>query len=140
MFFDKALWSALLGFAANFRPGARVSLVDRRMPGHIARGEPSQSDELSIETYIAMRADEVEPEPAEYVMVRDDTALVLCIATEFWTQVGGPTPYADSYTYSIFSAEDVSGRVMTHLSAADGCGGWRLASEVLQAPQTMRRY
>jgi len=140
MYFDKALWQRLLEFAATFGPALCVRVIDRPWDG-TRHGEPKEADELPLEVFrTARRASTADDQdPAEYVMVRDGDNLVLCIATEFWTQVGGPRPYSDSYTYSIFSKEELAPRVRHFLAAATESSGWRLAEEVHPAPQLMRR-
>ena len=55
---------------------------------------------------------------------------MLCIETEFWTQLGGPWPYHDSYTYAIWSKDDVSARLIGFLREADPSASWDIASEV----------
>jgi len=41
-----------------------------------------------------------EREPPRFAFVRNEGALVSLMVTDFWLQIGGPRPYADSYTYS----------------------------------------
>lgn len=139
-FFDCALWMSILEFAANFQSGTQVGIVDRcRQVVWLAK-EPEERDEIALATYLSKQKDDVDRGPAEYVMVRQNNRVLLCIVTEFWTNVGGPTPYADSYTYSIYSNDDVSERVMQHMSAAKDAAGWQVSNEVRQAPKIGRRY
>jgi len=138
MYFDLQLWRRLLAFAEAFHPDGKISIVDR--PAGKGRHEdPRPADEMTLSAYAATEEGSDDPDPAEYIMVRNGDALVLCIATEFWTQVGGPTPYADSYTYSIFSTQDLSERVMRFLAEADAASGWRMASVVREAPRHKRK-
>src|SRR6185295_20404417 len=70
--------------------------------------------------------------PPPFVMVRDNGSLKFLMVTEYWKNVGGPYPYADSYTYSVFSNLDLSGDIRSFLSKSPEAAGWRIASEVLQ--------
>jgi len=54
-------------------------------------------------------------EPPESVRLSKGKDPVAFIATEFWTQVGGPWPYHDSYTYSIYTADDHSDDLLVRL-------------------------
>lgn len=44
--------------------------------------------------------------PIRWMLYRADV-LVASLETEFWVSVGGPSPYSDSYTVSIYSEADV---------------------------------
>lgn len=129
MYFDEALWNRLLEFATSYNPRLTVGVVDR--PGKRRRTDPKPVDELPVGSFEAIRAAEpADRHPAEYVMVRDGGRLLLCIVTEFWTQVGGPLPYADSYTYAIFSKDDLAARVLQFLIASTATSGWLLSAQV----------
>jgi hypothetical protein len=131
MYFDEALWNRLLEFATSYNPRLTVGVVDR--PGKRRGREPKLADELLLGSFKAIRAAEpADQHPAEYIMVRDDGRLLLCIVTEFWTQVGGPLPYADSYTYAIFSKHDLAGRVLQFLTASTAASGWLLPAQVCE--------
>lgn len=134
MYFDRALWDRVLEFATAYSPGTTVGVVDRS--GRARRGEPKRTDELPLASFKAMcAAAAADQHPAEYVMVRDGEELILCILTEFWTLVGGPLPYADSYTYAIFSKKDLAGQVLQFLAASKAASGWLLPAKVREVPQ-----
>ena len=53
----------------------------------------------------------------------------MCMVTDYWTRVGGPSLYHDSYTYSLFSDRDVGPEVAAALAVAlegerGGGGEW----------------
>ncbi|MCR6644982.1 MAG: hypothetical protein NVV62_10995 [Terricaulis sp.] len=58
---------------------------------------------------------------------------------EAWNQIGGPEPYHDSYTYSVFADEDLSARLVRFIRESDDADGWALAEEIEQAPPRARR-
>ncbi len=123
MFFDEALWRRLLAFAAQFAPGLRLAIL------------PTQNGkEMPPEDFLAawdkQDADAREP-PA--ILARDARqSPVLYIEPEYWTRVGGPMPYHDSYTYSIYSSGDLGDRVMRFLTEAEAARGWELSTVVLK--------
>jgi hypothetical protein len=118
MYFDEALWLRLLDFARAFCPGAEVLV-----------GKEAQTPEAFLQDW---RASD-ERDPADSIEVRNQGELVLFVATEFWTNVGGPAPYADSYTYSFFSKDEITGRLMAYLRDGDTDRRWMLASEAMPA-------
>ncbi len=139
MYFDEALWTRLLAFAETFAPGADVCVVDRPF-SRPRRGEPKPTDEMTLDAYRVAQQGLSERSPAEFVIVRVGDQVRLLIATEFWNEIGGPAPYADSYTYAVFSHDDLAGRLTQFLAFADAAEGWRLASEVQPAPRHKRKY
>ena len=131
MYRDKSVWFRLFEFAQQYSEGAALTIVDRqsRASGHI-----TEADEKSCEAYLVSQegmSDEDWDAP-ERIVVRENGAPVLVIAAEYWANIGGPDLYHDSMTYSIYSKEDVSARVMRFLADADAAGGW-LLSEVVHA-------
>lgn len=60
---------------------------------------------LTLEEFVAgcRRMPEVDREPPIKVDFEVGNVMRFCAMTEFWTMVGGPMPYHDSYTYSLFS-------------------------------------
>jgi hypothetical protein len=121
MHFDDALWLCLLEFAVRFAPGARVKIV----------GE-GDGKETAIEEFLSGWKTSEDREPPACILVREHESLALCVATEYWKQVGGPWPYHDSYTYSAFSNEDLSERLIEFLRDAEAAAGWDISPDVLQ--------
>lgn len=131
---DKSLWLRLCEFARTFAEGSPLTIV-RLRPDQRQRS-PTQDDEKPLESYLirgAAVSDEDWDAP-ERIMVRRDGAPVLVIAAEHWVYVGGPALYHDSMTYSIFSKEDIEGRVIQFLTDSGAAAGWDLASAVITAP------
>jgi hypothetical protein len=118
MYFDEALWRRLLEFARGIAPGARVGIV-----------ASDRAKEMDADDFLAANAS-IEAPPA-CLLVRANGTLLLCIETEYWAQVGGPWPYHDSYTYAIWSNENVSARVIRFLREAEASASWEIASDVL---------
>lgn len=131
---DRSLWLRLCEFARTFAEGSDVTIVHLR-PEQCQRS-PTQDDEKPLETFLITSAavpDEDWDAP-ERIVVRRDGAPVLVIATERWIYVGGPALYHDSMTYSIFSKENLGGRVIQFLADAEAAAGWDLANVIIPAP------
>ncbi|HWD26876.1 MAG TPA: hypothetical protein VG387_06905, partial [Rhizomicrobium sp.] len=80
----------------------------------------------SVDAFLAawrqMAPDDRLPEGIE---LRDERGTIaLIIQPVYWAQVGGPMPYHDSYTYEIYSYDDVSVRVLDFLRAEGGEACW----------------
>lgn len=121
MFFDRLLWDRLLAFALCFGQNLSVTI-----------GQRGLKNEVELDAFLAAWRElkESDREPPEFIFVRDGRELVLCIATEYWVHVGGPAPYADSYTYSLFSKDDISKIVIKFLAEAKQSQGWEIATKV----------
>lgn len=117
MYFDEALWLALVDFAVRFSPGADVRI-----------GEAG----LDADAYLRSWKTTDDPGP-EQVEASVQGRPVLVIAPEFWANVGGPAPYHDSYTYSLYSNEDISARILAHLRDSDAAHLWMLPAEIMPA-------
>jgi hypothetical protein len=134
-YFDTALWKRLVDFAVGF---GVVSIIARPWAGpnapnrdwHSGKAtQPSAADEVPLANFLESWS---EQGPPEFIIARND-GLVLSIATEYWTQVGGPRPYADSYTYSICSRDDQCEQIVSFLRASPDAAGWALSSEIFRA-------
>jgi len=119
MYFDEALWRALFEFARETAPPDAQFRI----------GACDHAKEMDAADFLAANAS-IEDPPA-LLLVRANGTLVLCIETEYWTQAGGPWPYHDSYTYAIWSNDDVCARVIRFLREADASASWDIASDVL---------
>ena len=97
MVFDEALWRALVDFAS--RLGDRVEVITQT--GRRSRPQPLAA---WMEAFEATPADD--RSPPELLLVHEGNHLKVCMVTEFWSRVGGPAPYHDSYTYAFFSVQD----------------------------------
>lgn len=125
MVFDAPLYRALLAFAGLMAPGAIVTVSTRSgrleyaLAEHLAEWEAQAQDDRGAEVI---------------VLARVGGELAGCIAPENWGAVGGPMPYADSHTYSIFTKDDVGVQVMAYLAGCDAAVGWDMADHVIPAP------
>jgi hypothetical protein len=135
MYFDEPLWLRLLEFAMEFGRDHEVRIIDPG--GAVDRGwlrraarDSGRSDEVHPDAFLSEwnTSKDRYRDPPEYIVVRQTETLVLCIVTEYWTQIGGPAPYADSYTYSIFSKIDVARPVEEYLKEAESVDGWELST------------
>lgn len=129
-YFDEPLWLRLIEFARE--SGAATTI---RAEGPDGRPDVPLDDFLSgfRDTPAADR------EPAEFVSVWRGPELILFIHTEFWCRLGGPPLYHDSYTYSLYTKDDVSERVMRFVAQADAASGWDLAKTITQVEPTRPR-
>lgn len=128
MYFDDALFLALLDFAEAAAPGARLGLAGKMED--IGRREFSPEQ---------LRADWAglpveERDPAAAVVARIGDRPVLALVTEFWVAVGGPRPYADSYTYSLLSDRPLGDDLKAFLSAHPEGERWTVTPAVLDRP------
>jgi hypothetical protein len=126
MFFDEPLFRALMRFAAQIDPDAVVT-IDEKANGY-------EVDLLAFLTAWELLDDDRKG-PDAMALARVGGELVLCIAPEHWANIGGPMPYADSYTYSIFSKQDIGARVMAFLAESEDAVGWQLNCNVLPVPE-----
>ena len=132
LYFDESLWMRWVEFARSYCSGGEVRIVARE-------GEA----EVGVEAFVAAwrGAETVDGrEPPQLILARDQGKIVLCISTEDWARLGGPWPYHDSYTYSIFSKEEVAERVMAFLAEAEASRGWRMAVEPILAGAVRRPW
>ena len=126
MHLDDALWICLLHFMQSQATNAYATVA--RKADHLGQHE------TGIDTYLAEwnAQSPDDHQPAEVVVVRNGGAPTHVLVTEFWVNIGGPYPYADSYTYSIYSDDDLSVELPAFL--AERCAGrWNQATEVLLA-------
>ena len=124
-YFDEGLWRCLLDFVGNYDQQASVTVTDWR-------GRPSK-DEAPLGVYVREwndRRPEDRSWPAAYVYVRKEGKVELLMATEYWTLVGGPYPYSDSYTYSLYSNSDIGNDLCQFLQSSSCAGNWNISREV----------
>ena len=128
MYFDEALWRRLIEFAKEYEPHGEVTVTDWRMrPG---------TNEVALDDYMLAWenwSDDDRSRPPAFVMVRHDRAMSLLMVTEYWVDVGGPYPYADLYTYSLFSNRELGSDIRRFLADASAASQWNMATDVLKA-------
>ncbi len=127
MYFDEALWRVLAQFVSGYIPNADV-LVTAKFQDIGRKAKPILS---FMEEWQSTSEDDRSP-PA-FLAVSVDGALRLGMLREYWNHVGGPEPYSDSYTYSIFSDRDLSSEIMTAIRAAPDASRWEIDANVIQA-------
>lgn len=126
MYFDEGLWRRLVSFAGAYSPTGQVMVADRH--------EDIGKAEAPLETFLARfsQTSAAEREPPA-VIVRDQGEIILAVVPEIWAAVGGPAPYHDSYTYSIFSKQDLGRDVVSFLIGSDEASDWDIEPEILTA-------
>lgn len=125
---DEPLWMCILEFMRAQAEGSILSVA--RKAEHLGRHE------IGIDVYLAEWTAQAsdERDPAEALVIRGADGLTHLLLTEFWVSVGGPFPYHDTYTYSVFSKRDLSAALPAFL--AERCAGrWNQATEVLLASE-----
>ncbi|WGM39006.1 hypothetical protein [Caulobacter sp. NIBR1757] len=128
MVFDEDLWRALADFLAR-QTEAEVC-VGRAV-------EDLGREEWTLAAFLDDWEREL-PEvryPPDLLLARVQGELSLCMVTEAWAQVGGLWPYADSWTYSLFSATDLSGDLPAFLRERSA-GRWTVSDTVMPSPTT----
>ncbi len=151
MYFDEALWRGVVNFAGQYDPSGEVTvLLDfaeyqhalrapgriasfwRRLTGAPASPRPPLPDALGgeiplvefLEGWLAEPADDRSPPPV--VLVRRSGDLVLCVAAEYWNQIGGRSAtYHDSYTYSVFTDRPVGDELQRFLNLHPEAHRWQ---------------
>ncbi|HEX6865757.1 MAG TPA: hypothetical protein VF122_00855, partial [Caulobacteraceae bacterium] len=113
--------------------GSFLGALDQNCQKETAR-VPTRSDETPVDAFMATwnsSRDEYR-DPPEYIVARDGEDLILCIATEYWTRIGGPRPYHDSYTYSIYSRDNIIENVIKFLVTSDAAREWEISLEPIR--------
>ena len=75
-------------------------------------------------------------EPPPIVTVGDPARPAIYMLTDYWCQSGGPMPYADSYTYSIFADRDLGREIMAALQTASDRERWSIIPEPIETNST----
>jgi hypothetical protein len=137
MHFDELLWRTLADYVRAFVPGARIEVVTKD-----GRSDRPVSLDRFLEEWNGVAVDGREPPPL--LLAISDGGLRLCMATEYWCNAGGPRPYHDSYTYSLYADRDLQGEVLAQLDQAEGRERWRIKREpvdvaALLPPSLVRR-
>jgi hypothetical protein len=121
-YFDKLLWRCLVRYVVG--QGGQVTVL----------GRWRDKSEVPIGDYLEAwaRIDPHDQEPPWALFVRTDGRLALSMVTEYWCLAGGPEPYHDSYTYSLFSHRDLGEEVLRAIKGNPSAGRWRLEEEVIR--------
>jgi hypothetical protein len=129
VYFDEALWRTLMEFVTS--RGDSVTVLWRW----------THAGETSLDAFLSDlgQTDPEDREPPWALLVRMEGKLTLTMVTEYWEQVGGPAPYHDSYTYSLFSEDYLGDQVISALAGAPTAERWRIASEIVEIPPDKTR-
>lgn len=123
MFHDAALWRAIVAFVRDFEGGGEVSVCRdvRRRSAMISLAEyQSEMDAFTPE-------DESDAPRTGALFLRQKGSLRLYVEPENWSAIGGPAPYHDSCTYSIYADKDITAELVSRLKESPGASGWRFA-------------
>jgi len=127
MVFDRDLWRALADFVGV--GAGQVTVLPRF--GDLkerALADTVQAMDLAAPT---------DWDPPWALLRRRDGRLDLAMVTDDWSGVGGPAPYHDSLTYSVYADRDLGEAILAWLDAW-GSAHWRLGP-VMATPRNARR-
>jgi hypothetical protein len=99
IYFDTELFLGLVTEVFRTIPHDRMAIT-------MWEGNAFDSVEALAQSYCGMAQDDRDP-PARVRLFRG-ADMVCLVETEFWAYCGGPWPYHDSYTVSLYTAEDRS--------------------------------
>jgi hypothetical protein len=131
MYFDEPLWRTLVAFVRGF--GDTVTVLNHPRP-------PAPKEE-PLESFMERwsRTDPEDTDPPWAMLALSDGVLKLGMTTDGWFAVGGPQPYSDSYTYSLYSDRDLSEEVLAFLQSAPVAGRWRVELPAHVVPEAKRK-
>jgi hypothetical protein len=123
-YFDELLWRTLVEFAATQGDDQKVleRTTEEPLNGFLERWDRTKIEDR---------------EPPWTILIRSEGQITFAMVTEYWDLAGGPQPYSDSYTYSLFSHEDVSEKVIAWLRTSDP-RRWML-QPVIEVPESQTR-
>jgi hypothetical protein len=102
LFFNSELFLSLLGALS-------LQISHNRLEIYYDSGESRREKPLvsfgALEEYY-QNVSEVEREPPHKILWFQDHLLVCMGLSELWARVGGPEPYSDSYTMSLYTKKD----------------------------------
>lgn len=123
MHFEEPLWRVLAEF------------VQSKVPEGVVEVTTEQGESLPMDWFLSewRRTAAGEREPPPLLTAWSDFRPTVCMVTDYWTRAGGPQPYHDSYTYSLYSNRDLGDEVMSSLTRTPSRSRWALAAEALAA-------
>ena len=129
MFFDETLWRALAAFVHTIGSGCHVAIIESR--------EVRKQTEVPMQTFLDRWSAQPDGDrsPPHIVIVRSNGDVQLCMVTDCWCDVGGPEPYHDSYTYSLYAKADLEQSVIAFLRSAPGHDKWRMSTQVVSVTE-----
>lgn len=122
--FDQSLWASVVDYVVGYVEDGQVTVANRL--AELGRRE------VTLQTHLSNWSSPAEGDrtPPAALIVRVSGQPRLCVLFEDYAAVGGPFPYHDSYTYSVFTDRDLRVELPTFLRARAE-GRWNLATEVL---------
>lgn len=127
LYFEEPLWRSLVAFVRSHDPAGSVTVISSLYP------KPTKEVPLADFLDAWERTTEDDRDAPAAVILRSAGRLTLYLQREYWDRLGGPTPYHDSHTFSIFSEVDLSRKIMAHLANDPNAPRWDLAAEPLPA-------
>ena len=124
MFFDEPLWAALVEFICRHAAKVTAEVTDRK----------GRFNESPIDAFLEewKRTDPEDRAPPLAIVGREGGDVRLCMVLEAWFAVGGPGPYHDSYSYSLYTDHDLESELRACLGTAVGCERWTLAMDTIE--------
>lgn len=126
MVFDEGLWRRLVAYVAQYDLQATVTVTEKN----------PYKDQIPLDDYLRHWEQGERDGPPPFVVARKGETVVLAMVTEYWNTTGGPYPYHDSYTYSLFSDRDLSADVPRFLSEAAEASRWKMAERMFTPDDT----
>ncbi|HEY1269161.1 MAG TPA: hypothetical protein VGH16_18020 [Candidatus Binatia bacterium] len=113
-FFDSQLYVGLVGAVFHVLGANRIRATTRMLRlGIRNRDREIEFHDADTMGKVFENVPEIEKEPFDYLFFFKDSTIIGVMVSEPWARVGGPELYHDSYTQALFTAADVSERVIT---------------------------
>jgi hypothetical protein len=129
IYFDSSLYGKLVNIISNVAPSNSIRVVpERKEPAR----EVHNAEEICE---LFNEIPRVRQKPFYRLLFMNDSLVVAVLESEPWAQVGGPLPYHDSYTLSLFTASDLSQELVKAARVFVEQAGVEL-SEVIQGNST----
>ncbi len=126
IYFDENLLMSIIDFLKGFYNAQDFQIEQRQ-------GVAKVQLEVFLSDWNKLNSDD--RNPPETIYVRKEQKIVACVATQYWKCCGGPRPYHDSYTYQLFSEDDISEKVITFLAEVSKTNGWNIAAKPIDSSE-----
>lgn len=128
MYFDVDLYAAMLDVFGQVLGSNQMSL---RLN---SREKAEAAGALDVKRRLE-ELPELERKPVPTILLKHGDLMVGLVESVMWVRVGGPYPYADSYTVALYSREDVAARLESMVRSRCEREGAEL-TEVVRASAT----
>ncbi len=119
--FDEVLWRHLLGIMIALDLDAEVFVT-----------ETSKGDRLLDDFLVDWDKRTLgDKNPPDRITLRGKGGIIACMVTEYWYQAGGPWPYADSYTYSLLTRDDLSDDLPVIFREGQNAARWTISTSLI---------